>query len=124
MADLICLLDQGKIQQLATPKELLFEPNNTFVKSFLADKRLQLELHALTLNDLSDFLPDVQTPPPSPIDIHANTSVIEVIRIFTQHNFDQAMAKTQFEGFAKFYDFGTLMNSFQHRIAQLKNASA
>lgn len=124
MADLICILDQGKIQQLATPKELLFEPNNTFVKSFLADKRLQLELHALTLNDLSDFLPDLQTPPPSPINIHSNTSVIEVIRIFTQHNFDQTMAKTQFEGFTKFYDFGTLMNSFQHRIAQLKNTSA
>jgi hypothetical protein len=34
------------------------------------------------------------------------------------------MAKTQFEGFAKYYDFGTLMNSFQHRIAQLKNTSA
>ncbi len=52
MADRICLMDAGKIKQIGTPTELLFHPADPFVTSFLDEQRLQLELKAVSLDDL------------------------------------------------------------------------
>ena len=52
MADRICLMDAGKIKQIGTPAELLFHPADAFVASFLDDQRFQLELKAVSLDDL------------------------------------------------------------------------
>ncbi|ALW84147.1 glycine/betaine ABC transporter ATP-binding protein [Hymenobacter sedentarius] len=52
LADRILLLDAGKVQQLGTPRELLFQPNNSFVRSFFAGERLALQLRTLTLGDV------------------------------------------------------------------------
>ena len=53
LADRIMLLDAGQVQQLGTPRELLFRPANAFVRRFFAADRLALQLRALTLGDLS-----------------------------------------------------------------------
>ncbi|QJD95390.1 ATP-binding cassette domain-containing protein [Mucilaginibacter robiniae] len=53
----IALMDQGHLIQLGTPAELLFNPANEFVKEFMQAQRLQLELKALTLDDLWSLLP-------------------------------------------------------------------
>lgn len=58
LGDRICLMDQGKIMQIGTPAELLFNPANDFVRDFLQGQRLQLELRAITLNDIWDQLPE------------------------------------------------------------------
>jgi osmoprotectant transport system ATP-binding protein len=55
MADRICLMDKGRIKQIGTPKDLLFHPENDFVKGFLDEQRLQLELKMVLLKDI---LPD------------------------------------------------------------------
>ena len=52
LGDRICLLDQGKIQQLGTPKELLFHPNTDFVHSFFRTQHLRLASEVLTLGDV------------------------------------------------------------------------
>jgi len=52
MCDRLCLLDQGKVQQIGTPKELLFQPASDFVSSFFASDRFQLELLSITLGDI------------------------------------------------------------------------
>ena len=52
LADRIMLLDAGQIQQLGTPRELLFRPANDFVRSFFATERLALQLRTLTLGDV------------------------------------------------------------------------
>lgn len=57
LADRICLMDQGKIIQMGTPYELLFKPANGFVSSFFSDQRLQLELTALTVEDVWLYIP-------------------------------------------------------------------
>ena len=55
LGDRICLMDQGKIQQLGTPGELLFKPANSFVQSFLREQRLALELKTLPIAALGSF---------------------------------------------------------------------
>ncbi|MBU6119470.1 ABC transporter ATP-binding protein [Hymenobacter siberiensis] len=52
LADRIMLLDAGQIQQLGTPRELLFRPANDFVRRFFAAERLTLQLRTLTLGDV------------------------------------------------------------------------
>lgn len=56
----ICLMDKGKIIQTATPKEMLYHPNNDFVKEFFAANRLLLEYKVTFLKDLIPFLSDFQ----------------------------------------------------------------
>ena len=52
LANRIMLLDGGRIQQLGTPRELLFQPANDFVRRFFAAERLALQLRTLTLGDV------------------------------------------------------------------------
>lgn len=58
----ICLMNEGSIQQLGTPLELLRRPANEFVAAFLAPQRLQLELKALKIKDLWPWLPHQHSP--------------------------------------------------------------
>ncbi|TWF41600.1 osmoprotectant transport system ATP-binding protein [Chitinophaga polysaccharea] len=58
----ICLMNEGTIQQLGTPLELLRRPANEFVAAFLAPQRLQLELKALKIKDLWAWLPHQHSP--------------------------------------------------------------
>ena len=52
LADRIMLLEAGQVQQLGTPRELLFRPANDFVRRFFAEERLGLQLRTLTLGDV------------------------------------------------------------------------
>lgn len=56
MCDRLCLLDHGKIQQIGTPGELLFNPRNDFVSSFFKSNRLQLEMMSITIGDILEIL--------------------------------------------------------------------
>jgi len=56
----ICLMDKGKIIQTGTPKEMLYHPENDFVKEFFAVNRLLLEYKVTILKDLFPFLSDFQ----------------------------------------------------------------
>ncbi|WP_158825402.1 ABC transporter ATP-binding protein [Mucilaginibacter lacusdianchii] len=53
----IALMHQGRIVQIGTPAELLFNPASAFVKEFLQAQRLQLELKSVKLTDVWDNLP-------------------------------------------------------------------
>jgi osmoprotectant transport system ATP-binding protein len=57
LGDRIGLMDQGVLQQLGKPAELLFTPANDFVKAFFKDQHLLLELKSLSLADLKPYLP-------------------------------------------------------------------
>lgn len=52
----ICLMDQGKIIQTGTPKEMLYQPNNDFVKNFFAKNRLLLEYKVARLRDMTSLI--------------------------------------------------------------------
>ncbi|WP_311136266.1 ABC transporter ATP-binding protein [Hymenobacter cellulosivorans] len=56
LADRILLLNQGRVQQLGTPRELLLQPANDFVRQFFAAERLALQLRVFTLTDLQPYL--------------------------------------------------------------------
>jgi osmoprotectant transport system ATP-binding protein len=58
LGDRICLMDQGKIIQIGTPAQLLFDPSHRFVESFLEEQRLQLEFKSVRIKDVWALLPN------------------------------------------------------------------
>lgn len=88
MADRICLMDAGKIKQIGTPAELLFKPADPFVASFLDDQRLQLELKAVSLNDLWEQLASF-TGIKSVPDVASENSVWDTISLLQKNNLAQ-----------------------------------
>lgn len=52
----ICIMNEGRIQQMGTAAELLFNPANDFVRHFLDKQRLELELKSLRLRDIWPYL--------------------------------------------------------------------
>ncbi len=88
MADRICLMDAGKIKQIGTPAELLFKPADDFVSSFLDDQRLQLELKAVSLNDLWEQLASFTGKKSEP-EITSKNSVWDAVSILQKNNLPQ-----------------------------------
>jgi osmoprotectant transport system ATP-binding protein len=56
LGDKICLMDAGKIQQMGTPAELLFNPANDFSRNFFGSDRLLLEMKATKISDIWNSL--------------------------------------------------------------------
>jgi osmoprotectant transport system ATP-binding protein len=52
LGDRICLMQQGQIEQIGPPEELILKPKSHFVSSFLNEQRLFLELKTLTLANI------------------------------------------------------------------------
>lgn len=81
LADQICLMDQGTVQQMGTPKALLMQPANEFVAQFFARQRFQLELMVHTIADVLPYLPakPVQPEENHPPVIQPNSSLWELV---------------------------------------------
>ncbi len=56
LCDRICLMDQGKARQIGSPRELLFQPQSEFVRSFFDAHRFQLEMMSITIGDILEFV--------------------------------------------------------------------
>ena len=84
MADRICLMDQGRIVQVGTPYQLLFEPKNEFVKSFFQDQRLQLELKALRIVDVWKYIPEQTDGAKASNSLSKETSLWDVLAALLQ----------------------------------------
>ncbi|TDW49143.1 osmoprotectant transport system ATP-binding protein [Flavobacterium sp. 270] len=52
----ICLMDNGRIIQQATPKEILYQPANDFVKDFFAAHRVILEYKITKFEEIIPFI--------------------------------------------------------------------
>lgn len=61
MADFICLMNDGVIEQQGIAKDFLFQPKNAFVRSFFNGNRLETELKVLQITDLLPYLEFQQT---------------------------------------------------------------
>ncbi|RYY35341.1 MAG: ABC transporter ATP-binding protein [Sphingobacteriaceae bacterium] len=58
LGDRIGIMDKGVLLQIGTPAQLLFKPANDFIRNFLHEQRLQLELKTLKLTAVWAGLPE------------------------------------------------------------------
>ncbi|NMM50004.1 ATP-binding cassette domain-containing protein [Marinigracilibium pacificum] len=54
--ELIILLHEGELMQAGSVLDLLFTPNNSFVKQFFDENRFELELQAVKVKDIKPFI--------------------------------------------------------------------
>ncbi|GAB3533338.1 hypothetical protein GCM10027443_18670 [Pontibacter brevis] len=84
LGDRICLMDDGKMQQVGTTQELIFRPANGFVTRFLGQHLFQLQLQVLNLHQLRPFLPDASPDATSDtIALPETASVLEATQALT-----------------------------------------
>ncbi|SFQ36981.1 ABC transporter ATP-binding protein [Hymenobacter arizonensis] len=93
LADRILLLDAGQVQQLGTPRELLFQPANDFVRRFFAAERLALQLRTLTLGDVFTEEAATRSAGPIPLPFTTATTVHDALETLTDSD---AGASTSF----------------------------
>ena len=56
LGDRICLMSKGRIEQIGTPSELLFQPTTDFVSDFLNEQRLKLQFQTIKIIDIWKFI--------------------------------------------------------------------
>ena len=83
LADRIMLLNNGKIQQLGPPRELLRQPANAFVRSFFQAERLALEMRVTTLADVRPFLAATGPAPADAPTLPSTASVQEAVALLS-----------------------------------------
>lgn len=81
LCDRICLMDQGEIQQIGTPKDLIFAGLNDFVCDFFQTNRFQLELQVTRLQDLLPWLPHSEDRESQAEVYQTSQSLLEVLEI-------------------------------------------
>lgn len=88
MGDRIALMDAGKLQQLATPKELVDAPANEFVDQFLGQHRFQLSLLTRTVASILDESDTDGAAPPERPDVYLSvrSSLVDALDLFKRTN--------------------------------------
>ncbi|MDX1628104.1 MAG: ATP-binding cassette domain-containing protein [Fulvivirga sp.] len=112
----ICLMDQGEIQQIGTPKDLIFRPANDFVRQFFASKRMELEPAVITLNDLVPFMHRLQSPQGK--QVSADLSITQAME-------EQQNGPVYFEKNGSTYQLGEILGIYYtNRMAIIKKLYA
>ena len=84
IGDRVALLDAGRLQQVAAPKELVESPANEFVDQFLGQHRFQLSLLTQTVGSIgAAVLRANQEPCPyTPESVSPRTSLVDALDMF------------------------------------------
>ncbi|MEL7003552.1 MAG: ATP-binding cassette domain-containing protein, partial [Bacteroidota bacterium] len=85
LGDRICLMDNGEIQQIGTPKELIFQPTNNFVESFIGNNAFELELVVVKVESLLPYLAKINSIEDRVV-IQKNASLQSAIESCSEHN--------------------------------------
>lgn len=122
LADRICVLDEGRLQQLGTPQDLLFRPANGFVQTFIKEKKLDLEIRIFTLNDIFEFIPLPPGPPPANLPtIEGKQTIKESMAIFTGPSLESSQAVVQKKNLRKLINLSSMMEAFHRFLKQQKS---
>lgn len=111
----ICLLHEGRIQQLGRPAELLLRPANDFVQRFFAAQRLSLEWKTIDLKALWPYLPAAVQDAAAPV-MHTQQSSWDALEFLNIHS--GTILNIEEGGARKSVDSASLINA----IKQYKEA--
>ncbi len=111
MADMVCLLDRGRRQQLGTPEDLLFHPSNDFVERFLAGQELQLQLDVVRLFRLASWFSE-SAGDGNALLLRPRDTVRQAMTSLTATRQRKQQAAIFVEGRKRYFDLPALMTAF------------
>ncbi|WP_404409389.1 ABC transporter ATP-binding protein [Jeotgalibacillus malaysiensis] len=90
VADEIVVMKDGVIQQIATPNDLLENPANDFVRSFIGEERIQTYLNDHSRQSIKPFIHTMSNNPPSEHALESSSTIKEAVRYFVSNKIDTA----------------------------------
>jgi osmoprotectant transport system ATP-binding protein len=108
MADRICLMSEGKIIQAGSPKDILLRKQHQFVRSFLSDQQLTLELKAVPIGQYWNQIAMLDRP------LNASESLFDVLAHSLERSDENAFIVRDDNGNEKVTSFQLLMNGFSN----------
>jgi osmoprotectant transport system ATP-binding protein len=113
MADKVCLLDRGRLQQLGPPETLLFDPASDFVSDFISGQQMQLEMEVVRLRDLFERLPETSRPGvTSRVSLAPDSSVRDALDRLGAAGREMPGGKVSHEGQTRYFDLASLMSAY------------
>ncbi len=117
MADQVLVLDKGTLQQMGTPKELLFDPANEFVIKFLAEQKLNLELEVITLGDIFDRVKNLDSLSGIKIiDLSTDINILSAITHLAHTSSNTKAIRVTEDEREKIFNISSLMDAFYQVI--------
>ncbi|MGB3586295.1 MAG: ATP-binding cassette domain-containing protein [Tunicatimonas sp.] len=113
LADTICLLDHGQIQQVGTPKELLFQPSSIFVKEFFNSQRLRLEMRVVRLSEVYPLVESTSSEADNAVEVEWEKSIWEALEVIERENLPHIMI-TNSQSVGKVVNSTMLIKAFYH----------
>ena len=89
LGDRICLMKDGELAQIGTPKEIVTQPANRFVEDFLGQHRYQLRL---TLSSLKELFPQEDLGPVGDeglATVSYEANLVDALELFEESEKDQ-----------------------------------
>lgn len=114
MADRICLMSEGKIIQAGSPKEILLRKQHQFVRSFLSDQQLTLELKAIPIGHYWNQIAMLDRPFNALPVYSASQSLFDVLAHSLERSDENAFIVRDDNGNEKVTSFHLLMNGFSN----------
>ncbi len=90
VADEIVVMKEGVIQQIASPTELLENPANDFVRSFIGEERIQTYLNDHSRQSIKPFIHTMSDIPHLEHTLESSTTIKEAVRFFVANQIDTA----------------------------------
>jgi osmoprotectant transport system ATP-binding protein len=122
MGTQVCLLDEGKVQQIGQPEDLLFEPANAFVRAFVAEKAAQLELRATRLRDVFSRLSSSAPEGVDPLRLSARKPLLRAIYELAKRDANRAWGQTEIEGQHRYFQLDDLFQLFRKSLQSWSNS--
>lgn len=102
LADTVIFMEEGRIVQMASPEEMLENPANELIRSFMGERMATNETVSLTA---ADFMR------PNPISVYKNRGIRECTEIMARHKIDSLLIKNEDETYAGVVSIGNIRKS-------------
>jgi osmoprotectant transport system ATP-binding protein len=113
MGDLICVMDQGRAQQMGTARELLLQPANDFIREFVGRQKEELAYRYLKLSDLFESLPQAEANPEATLSLSPGLNIRRAVSQLSQAG---QRARLSWQGQQKTFSLSQLLSSFYAKI--------
>ena len=122
MGTKVCLLDAGQVQQLGAPEELLLEPANAFVRTFVADKAAQLELRATKLKDVFAQLQTALPEGAKTLELSPRLPLLRAIYKLAKQRSSHPWGAVEHNGQRRYCQFDDLFQLFRKSLQSWSNS--
>jgi osmoprotectant transport system ATP-binding protein len=113
MGDLICVMDQGRAQQMGTARELLLQPANDFIREFVGRQKEELAYRYLKLSDLFETLPQAEANSEATFSLSPGLNIRKAVSQLSQGG---QRARLSWQGQQKTFSLSQLLSSFYAKI--------